>query len=319
MGRRSEQRIAISFPVIARGTDSRGSPFVVTTKTKDISFSGAALKGLNAIVEVGSKLEVECRDQKAMYRVQRLSQGENGAGCVGLRCLEMGKYIWGVPPKEWEADTYDPANPGKSAPSSNAPASGSSYATAASWKGADRRQFGRHACRIEAQIYLGNDSAEIRGTITDISLGGCYVEMLSPLPVGTMIRIALNPGDTPLSLTGKVRSSQSGFGMGVSFTGMGPEDFEKLRKFAPPTADAPATVIPPAPPSRSVPQRPTPSVRESRPHVSAGSYASADDSPLDLTPTAEALEALVRLLLRKEIFTPDELAEELEKSKIIQR
>jgi hypothetical protein len=317
MGRRSEQRIAISFPVIARGTDSRGSPFVVTAKTKDISFSGAALNGLNAIVEVGSKLEVECRDQKAMYRVQRLSQGENGAGCVGLRCLEMGKYIWGVPPKEWEADTYDPASPGKSAPPSDAPASGSSYATAASWKGADRRQFGRHACRIEAQIYLGNDSAEIRGTITDISLGGCYVEMLSPLPVGTMIRIALNPVDAMLSLTGKVRSSQSGFGMGVSFTAMGPEDFEKLRKFAPPTADAPAH--PPAPPNRPAAQRPTAPVLESKPRVSAGSYASTDDSPLDLTPTAEALEALVRLLLRKEIFTQDELTEELEKLKIVQR
>ena len=38
--------------------------------------------------------------------------------------------------------------------------------------------------------------------------------------------------------------------------------------------------------------------------------------PVDLTPTAEALEALVRLLLRKEIFTPDELAEELRNAKI---
>ena len=155
MGRRSEQRIAISFPVIVRGTDSRGTPFAVTTKTVDISFSGAALKGLNAIAEVGSRVEIECRDQKALYRVQRVSQGQTpGGGCVGLRCLEMGKYIWGVPPKEWEADTYDPANPGKSAVGHHAPDSGSGYGTAASWKGQDGRQFARHACRIEAQVYL---------------------------------------------------------------------------------------------------------------------------------------------------------------------
>jgi hypothetical protein len=322
MGRRSEQRIAISFPVIVRGTDSRGSPFVVTTKTMDISFSGAALKGLNGIVDVGSKLEVECRDQKALYRVQRVSQGQDSSGgCVGLRCLEMGKYVWGVPPKEWEADTYDPANPGKSAVPQNGSGSGSgsSYGASASWKGRDRRQFARHTCRIGAQAYLENDSAEIPGIITDISLGGCYLEMLSPLPVGTMIRIALNPGDAPLNLAGKVRSSQNGFGMGVSFTGMGPEDFEKLRKFAPPTADGPvAAAYAPAPPSRPAPQRPTTPVRESKPHVSARSYGAGDENPLDLTPTAEALEALVRLLLRKEIFTQGELAEELEKSKIIQ-
>jgi hypothetical protein len=321
MGRRSEQRIAISFPVIVRGTDSRGTPFAVTTKTVDISFSGAALKGLNAIAEVGSRVEIECRDQKALYRVQRVSQGQTpGGGCVGLRCLEMGKYIWGVPPKEWEADTYDPANPGKSAVGHHAPDSGSGYGTAASWKGQDGRQFARHACRIEAQVYLDNDSTEIPGKITDISLGGCYLEMLSPLPVGTMIRIALNPGDAALNLAGKVRSSQTGFGMGVSFTGMGPDDFEKLRRFAPPTADAPAAAYASSPPSRPLAQRPVVlPVRDSKPHGSARSYASDDDVPLDLTPTAEALEALVRLLLRKEIFTLGELAEELEKSKIIQR
>jgi hypothetical protein len=316
MGRRSEQRIAISFPVIVRGTDTRGSPFVVTTKTTDISFSGAALKGLNAIVEVGSKVEVDCRDQKALYRVQRLSPGQDSSGgYVGLRCLEVGKYIWGVPPKEWEADTYDPANPGKSAVPQNGAGSGSGYGMSASWKGPDRRQFARHMCRIGAQIYLDNDSAEIPGIITDISLGGCYLEMLSPLPVGSMVRIALNPSDAPLSLSGKVRSSQNGFGMGVSFTGMGPNDFEKLRKFAPPTEDGPVAGYAPAPPSRTVPQHPA---RESKPPASARSYGADDENPLDLTPAAEALDALVRLLLRKEIFTRRELGEELEKSKIIQ-
>lgn len=34
MGRPSEQRIAIAFPVIVRGTDERGSPFTVTTKIR---------------------------------------------------------------------------------------------------------------------------------------------------------------------------------------------------------------------------------------------------------------------------------------------
>jgi hypothetical protein len=323
MGRRSEQRIAISFPVIVRGTDSRGAPFVVTTKTTDISYSGAALKGLNAIVEAGSRVEIECRDQKALYRVQRVSQQPMaGGGYVGLRCLEMGKYIWGVPPKEWEADTYDAAHPGRSAPPDehgSVSGSSSAYATAARWRGADGRQFARHACRMEAQIHLDNDSSEVPGKITDISLGGCYLEMLSPLPVGTIVRIVLNPGDGTLSLTGKVRSSQTGFGMGVSFTGMGPEDFEKLRKFAPPISDAAAAAHAPAPPNRPAGRRPSAATREGNSHSIAGSSASGDDSPLDLTPTAEALEALVRLLLRKGIVTQDELVEELEKRKIILR
>src|ERR1700728_910273 len=151
MGRRSEQRIAISFPVIVRGTDRRGIAFNVTTKTTDISFSGASLKGLDGIVALGAKVEIECRDQKAWYRVQWATPGQNSAvGRVGLRCLEIGKYIWGVPLKEWEQDTYDPANPRGSAAAADAPVS--IYATPTVWKG-DRRQLARQVCWIQAQIY----------------------------------------------------------------------------------------------------------------------------------------------------------------------
>src|SRR5580704_7894912 len=44
MGRRSEQRIAISFPVIVTGFDSQGSPFTITAETQDISCTGACLR-----------------------------------------------------------------------------------------------------------------------------------------------------------------------------------------------------------------------------------------------------------------------------------
>ena len=53
MGRRGEPRIAVTFPVIVRGADSRGTPFVLTAETRDISCSGACLKGLSGIVVSG--------------------------------------------------------------------------------------------------------------------------------------------------------------------------------------------------------------------------------------------------------------------------
>jgi PilZ domain len=311
MGRRSEQRIAISFPVTVRGTDRRGTAFAVTTRTTDISFSGAALKGLSGVVAAGAKAEIECHDQKAWYRVQWVTQGQSSsAGGVGLRCLEIGKYIWGLPPKEWEADTWDPANRNHSAPLPDTAIS--TYAGPPEWSSADRRQFARHVCRIKAEVYVENDSVEMPGQITDISLGGCYLQMLSPLPVGMTIRVGLNPGDTTLNLTGKVHSSQTGFGMGVSFTGMSPGDFENLRKFAPPASDGPVIAPAKTPPNRPAEARPV------APPVNARSYGAGDDA-LDWTPTREALEALVRLLLRKEIVTQGELAEELEKLKTIER
>ena len=312
MGRRSEQRIAISFPVIVRGVDVRGTRFQFITKTLDISFSGATLKGLADVVAPGSKIEIECRTEKASYRVVWVGQsGRPNADRIGVRCLEMGKYLWGVPPKEWEPDTYDPAHPMRPLPVPDAPAP-AYEGPQQTWAGKERRQFARHPCRLEAQVRVEGDEVEMTGKITDISLGGCYVEMLSPLPVGTVIKVALSPGEGTLKLSGKVCSSQTGFGMGVAFTGMGAEDFEKLRRLAPPAADG--APVAKAPASQPVPQRPAAPSR-----VNARSYASAGDDSLDLAPTAEALEALVRLLIRKEVFTPGELAEELEKFKIIQR
>lgn len=141
-------------------------------------------------------------------------------------------------------------------------------------------------------------------TVTDLSLGGCYVEMLSPLPVDTFVDIALSPGDVTLQLSGRVRSSQNNFGMGVSFTGMRPQDFEVLRKLAPPTMEQ-------GEPPRQAAHSPQPlPVKETRP-----SAATEFDS-VDLPTTPEALAAAVRVLIRKGILTRADVMEELEKLKV---
>lgn len=315
MGHRSEQRIAISFPVTVRGSDSRGNQFSVATETFDISLSGASVKGLNTIAEPGGKIDIEFGDQSARYGVQWVGKsGSSKAGRIGVRCLEPGKYIWGVPAKGSETDTYDPSKP-EPLPRRPSESAGGAYAAPASFGGDERRKFARHACRIETQVVTEDGSIGVPGTITDVSLGGCYVEMLSPLPVDSTIHLSLNPGTTTLHMSGKVRSSQMGLGMGVAFTGMGPEDFEKLWRFAPPTADASAPAK--TPPSRPATFRQSAPPRESASRASARSYGATDSESLDLSPTGEALEALVRLLLHKEVFTRGELAEELEKSKIV--
>ena len=144
-------------------------------------------------------------------------------------------------------------------------------------------------------------------TVTDISLGGCYVEMLSPLPVDMFVDISISPDDTTLQLSGRVRSSQVNFGMGVSFTGMRPQDFEVLRKLAPPTLSAPD------PPKEIA--SPPPAPAPPTPAKEAHSYAEADFDSVDLPTNPEALVAAVRVLIRKGVLTRAEVMEELEKLK----
>jgi PilZ domain len=142
------------------------------------------------------------------------------------------------------------------------------------------------------------------GTITDISIGGCYVEMLSPLPVKTLIKLPINLGEETLLLSGEVRSAQAGFGMGVLFVDVSAENLEKLQRFAPSGAIdapvAPPVQAPPAPQAARPPEQ----------------QASAPATESLSAPTqGEALGVLMRILLRKGLVTQEELQEELDKLK----
>lgn len=312
MGQRNEQRVAVSFRVVVRGLDSHGKPFEITTETHDISCSGACLNGLSAVVEPGTRVEIQYKHQKAWYRIQWVDKSAGGIGRAGVRCLEPGNYIWGVPPKEWEPDTYDPSRPKAAIPEHVESTPG--RAVQPTWSGRDRRQFPRRSCRIEAQVTMDDGSVQLPGTVTDISLGGCYVEMLAPLPTDTAVELQLKPEGATLEMSGKVRSSQTGLGMGIAFTGMRPADFEKLQRLAPtpakPTAaQKPADTEPAGQRAAAAPadtSSPRPQIRPSAPRT-----PDSGDPPA----TPEAFQAVVRLLFRKGLLTRAELMEELEKLK----
>lgn len=310
MGQRTEQRVAVAFKVTVRGMDPNGHAFEKIAETHDISCSGACLNGLSNFVTVGSRIEIQYKEQMAWYRVQWVDTSSAGSGRAGVRCLEPGNYIWGVPPKEWAADSYDPTHP--TSPNSEPLEVAPAQAQQPTWYGGDRRQFPRKSCRIEAEVSMDNGSVRLPGTVTDISLGGCYLEMLAPLPIDTPVEILLKPEGATLEMSGKVRSSQTGLGMGIAFTGMRPEVFERLQKLAPaptnPIAARKVSEIKAAmqrdaakPTVVHAPRMPT---RPSAPRIV---------EPSDVPATPEAFQAVVRLLFRKGLLTREELMEELEK------
>jgi PilZ domain-containing protein len=309
MGRRTEVRVATHMPVLVHGTDPSGNPFAITAQAHDISGSGAALTGLNGFGVPGTKLDVEYQGRKARFRVQWVGEeGSARANQVGLRCLEPGNYIWGVQLPEWSEDTFD-INARQI--SSYAPATTkSAYAAADDGSGKEQRQFPRHTCRIESLVSIEGTNMNVSAKVTDISLSGCYIEMLSPLPVDTLIELTLNPSNTTLHLHGKVRYSQTGMGMGVVFTVVTPDDFEKLRKLAPPGIGTPlAPPLPPVQPAPSARPRTPP-----QPEPPAASQVTAPGiPPTRPATTSDALEAVVRVLFRKGILSHSELTDELEK------
>jgi CheY-like chemotaxis protein len=53
--------------------------------------------------------------------------------------------------------------------------------------------------------------------LSDLSLGGCYVETESPFPEGSLVVLSLGVADTKVQAEGIVRIVHPGFGMGIEF------------------------------------------------------------------------------------------------------
>ena len=82
----------------------------------------------------------------------------------------------------------------------------------------NRRGEHRLNCKIGAEVYRIGTSVPNHCTLSDISEGGCYVEMPSPLAGESGVEILVRTVDTKFRIRGQVLAAHPGFGMGVRFT-----------------------------------------------------------------------------------------------------
>jgi CheY-like chemotaxis protein len=83
--------------------------------------------------------------------------------------------------------------------------------------GGNRRGERRLACKIGAEVYRLGTNVPNRCTLSDISEGGCYVEMPSPLGGQSGVEILVRTSEMKLKIRGQVLATHPGFGMGVRF------------------------------------------------------------------------------------------------------
>jgi PilZ domain len=82
----------------------------------------------------------------------------------------------------------------------------------------NRRGERRIACKLGADVYSEGTNVPNRCTLSDISEGGCYVEMPTPLSgQKSGVEILVRTADTKLKIRGEVLTTHPGFGMGVRF------------------------------------------------------------------------------------------------------
>jgi CheY-like chemotaxis protein len=81
----------------------------------------------------------------------------------------------------------------------------------------NRRGQTRYACRLGAEVYQRGSSVRNYCYLSDLAPGGCYLEMPLAFPAGTLVEITVRTQDMKLRLSGVVKASHPGYGMGVSF------------------------------------------------------------------------------------------------------
>jgi hypothetical protein len=82
----------------------------------------------------------------------------------------------------------------------------------------DRRRSPRYPFIADAEVTEIASDTKMSAKTSDLSAGGCFLDMLNPSPEGTEIVVRISHADTTFSARGKVVFFFPNMGMGVMFT-----------------------------------------------------------------------------------------------------
>lgn len=203
MGLRREPRKAVEVSVRIFGTDSEGKIFSQNVTTLDVSQNGLRLAGVQARVTVDEIIGVTYGKSKVHFRVKWVGDlGSQKEGQIGLLNLTPEKSFWDFPLPPGAIDRFH-------------------------YTDKDRRQFPRVKCSISAELHPPGQSV-IWAKVADLSVGGCFIEMAIPLPRESKLEVILWLGTNKMPFDCEVVSTSPGFGMGVRFNNVSPENLELL-------------------------------------------------------------------------------------------
>jgi uncharacterized protein (TIGR02266 family) len=97
----------------------------------------------------------------------------------------------------------------------------------------EKREFTRH--HFIAEVEFHSDSPPLKARISDISEGGIFIDIITPLPENTMVIVSFYIPDanptSPITGSGKVAWTQETEGMGIEFVNLDEKIRERLKKF----------------------------------------------------------------------------------------
>jgi hypothetical protein len=206
MGRRSQPRNNNAVPVRIFGTDSHGQVFSEKVSTVNVSRKGAQLAGVRPDLGLDEIVGLTYGTNRVHFRVKWIGEpGTPRAGYLGLLNIAPEKPLWDFPLPADAVDDYDPI-------------------------AVDNRKHTRYRCQNSIEIHV-QEGASFWGSVADLSLGGCYVEIPIPLELGKRLKVGIWFGQTKVWADARVAHRTPGMGVGLVFTQISDQDIDQIRRY----------------------------------------------------------------------------------------
>ncbi len=81
----------------------------------------------------------------------------------------------------------------------------------------DRRRGPRYSFIASAELIEQRADVRIASRVSELSMGGCYLDMMNPFPMGTSVLVKISAGNDFFQAKAKIVYSQMNMGAGVVF------------------------------------------------------------------------------------------------------
>jgi hypothetical protein len=81
----------------------------------------------------------------------------------------------------------------------------------------ERRRTPRYIFIASAELIEEKSDVRVASRVSELSLRGCYLDMMNPFPTGTLVLLKIWAGDTLFTAKGRIVYAQPNMGAGVAF------------------------------------------------------------------------------------------------------
>ena len=95
----------------------------------------------------------------------------------------------------------------------------------------ERRRTPRHIFIASAELYEEKSDVRVASRVSELSLHGCYLDMMNPFPPGTIILLKIFAGSLTFESKARVIYATSNVGAGVAFMDVEPKYEYMIRRW----------------------------------------------------------------------------------------